>query len=151
AYRKAVELRPEYPNARTNLAGLLNEVAWALATHAEPARRDPGRAVSLAREAVERGPREGTYHNTPGAAQYRAGNWKGAIAALEKSMELSKGGDSFDWFFLAMAHWKLGDKDKARDWHDRAVRWMDRNQPKNEELLRFRAEAAELLGLKVKK
>ena len=66
-------------------------------------------------------------------------------------MELRKGGDSFDWFFLAMAHWQLGEKDKAREWYDRAVQWMDKNQPKNEELRRFRAEAAELLELKEKK
>ena len=70
-----------------------------------------------------------------------AGDWKAAIAALEKSMELRKGGDSNDWFFLAMAHWQLGEKDKAREWYDRAVQWMDKNQPKNEELRRFRAEA----------
>jgi hypothetical protein len=31
------------------------------------------------------------------------------------------------------------------------VEWMDKNQPTDEELRRFRAEAAELLGLKEKK
>ena len=25
-------------------------------------------------------------------------------------MELTNGGESGDWFFLAMAHWQLGDK-----------------------------------------
>ena len=80
-------------------------------------------------------------------AQYRAGEWQAAIEALEKSMELRKGGDAVDWFFLAMAHWQLGHKDEARKWYDKAVEWMDKNQPKNEELLRFRAEAAELLGI----
>ena len=58
-------------------------------------------------------------------------------------MELRKGGDSFDWFLLAMSHWQLGDKEEARTWYDRAVEWMDKNQPENEELRRFRAEAAE--------
>src|SRR5687767_3747973 len=46
-----------------------------------------------------------------------------------------------------MAHWQLGEKDKAREWHDRAAQWMDKHQPTDEELLRFRAEAAELLGI----
>ena len=50
-----------------------------------------------------------------------------------------------------MARWKLGEKDKAREGYDRAVQGMDRHQPKNEELLRFRAEAAELLGVNEKK
>ena len=62
-------------------------------------------------------------------------------------MELRKGGDSLDWFFLAMADWKLGNKDAARVWYDKALEWMEKNDPANEELIRFRAEAAELLGL----
>ena len=62
-------------------------------------------------------------------------------------MDLRKGGDSFDWFFLAMAHWQLGETDKARKWFDQAVGWMDKNQPRNAELRRFRAEAAELMKI----
>jgi hypothetical protein len=78
------------------------------------------------------------------------GNWKEAVAALEKLMKLRNGGDSFDWFFLAMARWQLGEKEKARTWFDKAVQWMDKNQPRNEELGRFRKEAAQLLGMKAK-
>ena len=78
-------------------------------------------------------------------AHYRAGDWKAAIAALEKSLELRKEGDATEWFFLAMAHWKLGRQDEARKWHDRAVAWMEKNNPKHEELRRFREEAAKLL------
>jgi tetratricopeptide (TPR) repeat protein len=81
----------------------------------------------------------------------RAGDWKPAIATLEKSTELRDGGDASDWFFLAMAHWQLGHKDEARTWYDKAIEWMDKNQPQNEELQRFRAEAAELLGVNEKK
>jgi hypothetical protein len=36
---------------------------------------------------------------------------KEAIQELEKSMELRNGGDSFDWFFLAMANWQLGERE----------------------------------------
>ena len=113
--------------------------------------RDGGRAVELAKKAVERAPKQGAYRNTLGAAHYRAAAWTEAVPELEKSMELRKGGDSNDWFFLAMAHWKLGQKEKAREWYNRAIEWMDKNQPKNEELRRFRTEAAELLGLNEKK
>jgi hypothetical protein len=63
-------------------------------------------------------------------------------------MHLRNGGNSFDWFFLAMAHWRLGHQADGRLWYARAAEWMDKNQPNNEELLRFRAEAAELLGRK---
>ena len=46
-----------------------------------------------------------------------------------------------------MAHWQLGHKEEARKWYDQAVGWMETNNPRNEELLRFRAEAAELLKI----
>jgi serine/threonine protein kinase/WD40 repeat protein len=130
---------------------LLNNQAWVLATHAEPKSRNPGRAVKLAQHAVELAPKEGMIWNTLGVAHYRCGDWKAAIAALTKSMELRNGGDSFDWFFLAMGHWKLDQKKEARKWYDQAIAWMDKNQPQNEELRRFRAEAAELLGIENKK
>ena len=84
---------------------------------------------------------------TLGVAQHRNGNWQGSIEAVQKSMELRQGGDSFDWFFLAMAHWQLDHKQEARVWYDKAVEWMDKHQPKNGELMRFCAEADELLGI----
>ena len=58
---------------------------------------------------------------------------------------------AFNAFFLAMAHWQLADKPQAHSWYDKAVSWMEKNQPKDEELIRFRAEAAALLGVKEKK
>ena len=54
---------------------------------------------------------------------------------------------AFHGFFLAMVHWQLGHKDEARTWYDRSVEWMEKHQPKNEELLRFRADAEQLLGI----
>ncbi len=53
-----------------------------------------------------------------------------------------------DWLFLAMAHWQLGDKGAARKWYDQAVQWMEKFAPRNDEILRFRAEAAALLQVK---
>ena len=129
----------------------MNTLAWWLATDRNASDRDPKRAVRLATRAVELAPKVGSNWNTLGAAHYRAGDWKAAIEALTKSMELSNGGDSNDWFFLAMAHWQLGDKPQARSWYDKAVAWMEKNQPKNEELIRFRAEAAALLEVNEKK
>ena len=56
-------------------------------------------------------------------------------------MTLRQGGDVFDWFFLAMAHWQLGHKEEARRWYDRAVQWTEKNKREDEELGRFQAEA----------
>ncbi len=136
-YQKLVDMRPKNTAA-------LNNLSWLLATCADPKLRDDKRAVELANKAVELEPKQGMWRNTLGAAQYRAGNWKDSIASLEKSLELRAGGDSFDFFFLAMAHWQLGNKDQAHKRFDQAVVWMDKNQPKNLELLRLRTEAADL-------
>jgi tetratricopeptide (TPR) repeat protein len=83
----------------------------------------------------------GDYWNTLGVAQYRAGDWKEAIKTLEKSMELRKGGDSFDWFFLAMAHWQLRNRDQAREWYNKAIDGMEKARSRDPVVLRFRAEA----------
>ena len=86
------------------------------------------------------------FWNTLGVAHYRAGDWKAAVRALQKSNELLKGNElSFNAFFLAMAHWQLGNKAEARRWHDEAVGWMEKKKPQDEELLRFQAESKQLL------
>jgi Tfp pilus assembly protein PilF len=81
-----------------------------------------------------------------GVAQYRAGDWSAAAQSLEKSIEICHGGDAFAWYFAAMTNIQLGRKDQARNWYDRAVKWTDKNAPADEELSRFRSEAAELVG-----
>jgi tetratricopeptide (TPR) repeat protein len=152
AGEKAIELDPQFARGHGRLAELL-------ANCTDPKFRNPDRAVALARKAIELTPAADvkwqTYRwQTLGWALYRAGNWKGSIAALEKSMALQrspKGGDSGQWFCLAMARWQLGEKEKAREWYDRAVEWMDKNVPSDKGFVRFRAEAAELLGINVKK
>jgi serine/threonine protein kinase/Tfp pilus assembly protein PilF len=138
-YRKSMQLESE--NAVVN-----NERAWFLATSAEPRWRDAARAVRLAQKAVSTQLESGNYRNTLGAAHFRAGDDKAAIAELDTAMSLRAGGDSLDWFFLAMAHWRLGDRDKARTWFDRAVQWMDKNKPNDDELRRFRKEAETMLS-----
>jgi WD40 repeat protein len=138
------------PAAWGDSAALDNDWAWTLATCADLRWRDPARAVHLAEKATARAPQEGNFWNTLGAARYRAGEWKPAAAALEKSMELRQGGDAFDWLFLAMARWQLSDKDQARQWYDKAVQWMNQYKVQDEELNRFRSEAAALLKIQEK-
>src|SRR5262249_48684518 len=142
-YRKAIQLNPNDAVGQNNLA-------WQLATAADVNLRNPAEAVKLARRAVELDPKNETFPSTLGAAHYRAADFKSAIAALEKSMAMRHGGDGTEWFFLAMAHWQLGDKDEARKWYGQAADWIEKNSPQNEELRRFQAEAAELLGIKTK-
>jgi Flp pilus assembly protein TadD len=140
AYREAVRLKPDFPVAQNNLA-------WRLATGPDPAARDPRQAVAHAERAVALAPTVGGFWTTLGVARYRVGDWAGAVEALTKAAEFQKGGTRYDFFFLAMAHWQLGAAGEARAWYGRAVAWMDEHKPQDEELRRFRAEAAELLGV----
>jgi hypothetical protein len=49
--------------------------------------------------------------------------------------------------FLAMAHWQLGDEEKARKLYSQAAEWLENNQREDpEELRRFRAEAKAILN-----
>jgi superkiller protein 3 len=142
--RKTIELTPDNIWAR-------NDLAWFLATCAHVPLREPAEAVKLAQKNAELAPGIGEIWKTLGVAQYRAGNCEKAIGALQQAMQLRNGGDSNDWFFLAMAHWRLGEEDEARQWFDRAVQWMDKNMPAGRDLGHFRAEAAQLLNVEAKK
>jgi len=48
-----------------------------------------------------------------------------------------------------MLHWKLENKEQARDWFDKAIKWIEENKPDNE-LGRLRMKAAELMGIDIK-
>jgi tetratricopeptide (TPR) repeat protein len=150
-YEKAIADLNKVLQANPNDGATHKNLAWVLASCADSKWRDAVQAVEHAKKAVGLDPKQGSYWNTLGVANYRAGDWKAAVTALEKSMEFRKGGGSFDWFFLAMAQWQLGKKDEARKWYDKAMEWMEKNQLRNEDLVRFRAEASELLGIKEKK
>jgi tetratricopeptide (TPR) repeat protein len=117
-FSKAIELNPKYVYA-------YNSLVWLLANCPESKFRDPRRAVELAKKGIQLEPQNGIYWNTLGVAQYRAGSFKEAVDALEKSIELGKGGNSFDWFFLAMAHQRLDHADEARRWLERGARWIE--------------------------
>src|SRR5262249_44377369 len=117
----------------------------------------PNQAVADCSKAVELAPKEGIYWNYLGEAHYRAGDGKAAVAALDKAVELGRGGDAVAWFFLAMAHQKLGKPDEARRAYAQAVQWLEENQEalakgkrNAAQLRRLRAEAEDVLELKKK-
>jgi serine/threonine protein kinase/tetratricopeptide (TPR) repeat protein len=155
SYFKAIEIW-DTSSDLANSARLNNDLAWCLVWHAaRVGSHDPDQAgqlarkgVELARRAVKLDPKDGNSWSTLGTALYRAGDWKEAIEALGKSEQLAPNErTAFNGFFLAMAHWQLGHAGEAHAWYDKAVAWMEKNRPKDEELLGFRAEAAALMGV----
>jgi hypothetical protein len=80
--------------------------------------------------------------------RYRAGDLEGAVELLEDDRA-----NEFEWYFLAMAHHRLGNTDKARDYYERAcagtaARGVDTHGwDALFELLVFRAETESVLGI----
>jgi tetratricopeptide (TPR) repeat protein len=107
-------------------------------------------SLVLAKRAVQLNPAAENAWNTIGMAHYRAGDWTATVAALEKSMQLRNGVPSLDLVLLAMARWKLGNYDEACKWYDKASQWIEKNQPMNEDVRRFRKEAEALLKVSEK-
>ena len=115
-----------------------------------PQFRDEARAVALFKRALQVVPTTGVYWVASGVALYRTGDWERAIEALTKSLELrnlAPAQVAESQLFLAMAHWRKGEKDRARTWYDKTVTWMKTSQPRDRQLREFRAEAAALLGV----
>src|SRR5439155_3126225 len=97
-----------------DLPGVLNDLAWLKALEPSSPVGNLELALQMAKGAVDKDPENGNFWNTLGATHYRMGQWQAAITALEKARALHAGGDSCDLFFLAMAHWQLGNQEQAR-------------------------------------
>ena len=148
--KDAIKLFDEQLEIAPNDPDLLNGAAWVLATNLDKDGTYPHaeRAVELARKACELSPDNGAWENTLGVACYRNEQWQDAIEALTKSTQ--HGFDiAHNWLFIAMAHWKLDNKDEAKKWYDKALTWKKENPDElkaDPELQSFFAEAAELMG-----
>jgi tetratricopeptide (TPR) repeat protein len=97
-------------------AALANAVAWlcALAPGADADFARPLKLAELAVRSAAANERPNVL-NTLGAVLYRAGRFQEAIGRLEEGIRTRKGeGMGQDWVFLAMAHHRLGEKEKAR-------------------------------------
>jgi hypothetical protein len=74
-----------------------------------------------------------------------------AVATLERSRAAGRGQDAgIDLFFLAMAHHRLGHRDVARNYLERAIHWQGEQKRLSaepaKELAAFRAEAEAVLA-----
>jgi serine/threonine protein kinase/Tfp pilus assembly protein PilF len=145
-FQKSAEEWGRFLKPQPGHAAACNGLAWLLVTCPDPDLRDPSRAVELAEKAVSRAPGARECWNTLGVAHYRAGDYPAAQAALEKAVGLRPRGDGSDSLFLAMACWRLGQKEQADCWYDLAIEELEQDHISAAEHADFREEAAALLG-----
>jgi tetratricopeptide (TPR) repeat protein len=126
----------------------LNDLAWLMASDVRLEVHDARQAVELAGLAVKQQPEVGEFWCTLGVAHYRAGAWRAAEEALAKAQAMLKGHDRWGaGFALAMACWQAGERERARDCYDQAVRDARALAPPSRMVEALWAEAAALLGL----
>jgi WD40 repeat protein/serine/threonine protein kinase/tetratricopeptide (TPR) repeat protein len=134
-----------------------NSLSWVCSLAANDA-ADPARLVRLMDRAVAAQSKGYAFLNTRGAALYRAGRYEDAVRQLTDAVALhGKGGSFEDWVFLAMARFRLGTPDQAREDLARASKLYDegmkRTKPESKppnwtvrvEWQQLRKEAEELI------
>src|SRR5206468_1582074 len=101
---------------------------------------------------------------------YRAGHNKEVVRTLEKAKPLAarryeqrpedaarlngQGGTAWDWYFLAMAHYRLGHADEGKKWIDKAntssAQSLDWEQRLELRLIRREAERVAIAALEAR-
>jgi tetratricopeptide (TPR) repeat protein len=122
-----------------------NDLAWLLVSVPDPSVCDIPTGVALAVKVTELQPNSACYWNTLGVAFYRAGDFKAAVAALNRAISLGNGGTAFDHVFLAMAYAQLGDQEQSGRLLALAIAGKQRNYAGHSELSRFCDEAHSLV------
>jgi protein O-GlcNAc transferase len=173
AYRECVRLKPDFAPAHHNLAYVLvrqgnvnraitegreslrlqpdsvkvpGHLAWILAVYPDRPPRDYDEAAGLMRQSLESQPKDPGVHAILALVEYRRGHWDESIAAVERAMALRKGGQAAEWFLLAMALARKGEKEKALPWFDKAVERAVKKNLKEVDVTMLWTEAARLLG-----
>ena len=108
-----VQAHPEVPRYQTDLA-------WFLSLCPMQELRDSTKSAQLAQAAVKQLSADPDAWLVLGAAEFRRANWRAARAALEKAGELSNRGTPPAWTLLAMSLWRIGEKNSALLWLNKA-------------------------------
>jgi hypothetical protein len=140
----AVEQCANAPDFCSGVRGRQNDLQWFLKKHLKQsigADASELKSVRLGGESV-------FSNHTTGVMFYEAELWRRAVRHFAKSAELRRGGQAFDWYYLAMAHWQLDEKEEARRWFEKAEQWTREHVKDDEELGKLREQAAAILALK---
>ena len=125
-------------------------VAWLHAAYfieSCPDLYDADLALDSAGKAVRFNPKNAEAWSILGLTQYRSELYEEALKTLSRALELGTQEKVITHFSLAMTHWQLGSRLEAGKQYDRAVSRTLETFPDNPEYLRFKREAAALLGV----
>ena len=118
--------------AQTDSADNAQWVAWSCAL-ASAAVGDYTKPIGLAEKAVKSDPKSVQYLTTLGAVLDRAGRFEEAVLRLAEADRLVKEpsegqptSPAYAWFFLAVAHQRLGHSEEAKKWLDKGVACADK-------------------------
>jgi serine/threonine protein kinase/Flp pilus assembly protein TadD len=137
ALARAEEVDAGNPQGAWNIAG----VHYSGFVHNCPERYDPETALRYARFAYEASPRR--FQRDYATALYRAGQYGEAKRLLT---EIHEQDPDASWEVLAMCHWQLGDRERARELIDGSAAWVERHFPDHPAAAAAIDEAARLIG-----
>lgn len=145
-FRRCLEEYERQAAGQPESAARTAALARLLATCPDPEFRNPDRAVALARRACLAAPAHQVYPLLLGIALCRAGDWQACVAALEGRSATDAFHGEGAGFFLAMAHGRLGNTERARACLAEASHWLDDHPAQQRTLGPCRQEAANLLS-----
>jgi tetratricopeptide (TPR) repeat protein len=148
AYREARGLLEDLRRRAPNDLGPVYALVCDLVTCPDVRLRDPGRAVELSREGVERWPDSPGHWHVHGIALYQAGRVLEAIPALERGAQIKKGEFcDVEYFHLALAYRQLGDLYRSTLYYVAGVRSLEQHGQWSGDFFRLRADTAAQIGI----
>jgi eukaryotic-like serine/threonine-protein kinase len=113
------------------LAPVINDLACHLVREPKGEPADVTLAIRLTRQTTDWEPEQSAGWRALGVAYYRMGDNQTAAQALEKALELDRGEEPLDLFFLAATDHLRGNADQAHRRFAEAVRLMDQSKDRD--------------------
>jgi serine/threonine-protein kinase len=136
------ELTREFPD----MPRFADERAWMLTMGPFAELQDLPQAAVLAGRATNLAPANDAFWRTLGAVQYAMNDFSTARATLQRACDLGREKAGTTVFLLAMAEWRLGNRESARSLHERATAWFKLNRPGDDECQRVHDRTAAVLA-----
>jgi serine/threonine protein kinase len=146
-YERLANDFPKIKNYAREQAWCCADRAWLRTASNDPEVRKPAEAVAPAKKAIELEAQDSKHWTVLGMAYYRTEQWQSALPAFVEAGKRRATPERIDLYFLAMTHWKLGNKDEARKSYGQAETWRLQHLPAKPGLSGIDREAAELLGI----